>query len=105
MGKAMRLLMYCLSDHSSIFLWTTSTTTVTSHVNSLYGFLGKFKTESAYYEVDCDTRTNPTSRYTRTLVTVPSTVAHLERVVTPWETFGEAMWNAVDKHADFEILL
>ncbi|KAF9340136.1 hypothetical protein BGZ91_003334 [Linnemannia elongata] len=81
------------------------TTTVTSHVNSLYGFLGKFKTESAYYEVDCDTRTNPTSRYTRTLVTVPSTVAHLERVVTPWETFGEAMWNAVDKHADFEILL
>ncbi|KAF9138081.1 hypothetical protein BGX30_009615 [Mortierella sp. GBA39] len=81
------------------------TTTVTSHVNSLYGFLGKFKTESAYYEIDCDTRTNPTSRYTRTLVTVPSTVAHLERVVTPWETFGEAMWNAVDKHADFEILL
>ncbi|KAG0271068.1 hypothetical protein BGZ95_001187 [Linnemannia exigua] len=81
------------------------TTTVTAHVNSLYGFLGKFKTESAYYEVDCDTRTNPTSRYVRTLVTVPSTVAHLERVVTPWETFGEAMWNAVDKHADFEILL
>ncbi|KAG0371297.1 hypothetical protein BGX24_001747 [Mortierella sp. AD032] len=81
------------------------TTTVAAHVNSLYGFLGKFKTESAYYEVDCNTRTNPTSRYVRTLVTVPSTVAHLERVVTPWETFGEAMWNAVDKHADFEILL
>ncbi|KAF9907259.1 hypothetical protein EC991_011160 [Linnemannia zychae] len=81
------------------------TTTVTAHVNSLYGFLGKFKTESAYYEVYCDTRTNPTSKYVRTLVTVPSTVAHLERVVTPWETFGEAMWNAVDKHADFEILL
>ncbi|KAF9130771.1 hypothetical protein BGW39_002681 [Mortierella sp. 14UC] len=81
------------------------TTTVTAHVNSLYGFLGKFKTESAYYEVYCDTRTNPTSRYVRTLVMVPSTVAHLERVVTPWETFGEAMWNAVDKHADFEILL
>ncbi|KAF9093637.1 hypothetical protein BGX23_003082 [Mortierella sp. AD031] len=81
------------------------TTTVAAHVKSLYGFLGKVKTESAYYEIECDTRTNPTSRYVRTLVIVPSTVAHLERVVTPWETFGEAMWNAVDKDKDFEILL
>ncbi|KAG0286222.1 hypothetical protein BGZ96_009621, partial [Linnemannia gamsii] len=94
-----------VKKHSVRPWFSPITTTVTSHVNSLYGFLGKFKTESAYYEIECDTRTNPTSRYIRTLVTVPSTVAHLERVVTPWETFGEAMWNAVDKHADFEILL
>ncbi|KAF9149932.1 hypothetical protein BG015_008256 [Linnemannia schmuckeri] len=94
-----------VKKHSVCPWFSPITTTVTSHVNSLYGFLGKFKTESAYYEVECDTRTNPSSRYTRTLVTVPSTVAHLERVVTPWETFGEAMWNAVDKHTDFEILL
>ncbi|KAF9920459.1 hypothetical protein FBU30_009712 [Linnemannia zychae] len=86
-------------------IFSPITTTVPAHVDSLYGVLGKYKTESAYYEVECDTRTNPTSRYVRTLVIVPSTAAVLERVVTPWETFGEAMWNAVDKHADFEILL
>ncbi|KAF8934753.1 hypothetical protein BGZ58_005465 [Dissophora ornata] len=74
-------------------------------VNNLYGFLGPFATESAHFEIECNTRINPTSRYVRTLVTVPSKAAILDRVVTPWDTYGEVIWNAVDKHMDFEILL
>ncbi|KAI1305595.1 hypothetical protein EDD11_004886 [Mortierella claussenii] len=80
-------------------------TTMNGNVNNLYGFLGQSKSESAHFEIECDTRTNPAGRFTKTLVTVPSTVATLERVVTPWETFGEVTWNAVDKHMDFEIVL
>ncbi|KAG0329210.1 hypothetical protein BGZ99_003100 [Dissophora globulifera] len=77
----------------------------TADVNNLYGFLGPFKSESAHFEIECNTRINPTSRYDRTIVSVPSTMAILDRVVTPWETYGEVIWNAVDNHIDFEIAL
>lgn len=88
-----------------LYLPSYSLTTVHAHVSNLFGLLGSAKSESAQFEVICDTRTNPSSRYVRTLVTVPSTVAILDRVVTPWQTFGEVMWNSVDKSLDFEILL
>ncbi|KAG0006128.1 hypothetical protein BGZ79_008674 [Entomortierella chlamydospora] len=80
-------------------------TTNNANFNSLYGFLRTPKTETAHFEIECDTRINPTSRFTKTLVTVPTTIAVLDRVVTPWETFGEVIWNSVDKNMDFEILL
>ncbi|KAI7816975.1 hypothetical protein BC939DRAFT_21339 [Gamsiella multidivaricata] len=76
-----------------------------NNIRNMYGFLGPQKSESAHFEVECNTRTNPTSKYVHTIVTVPTTVAVLDRVVTPWETYGEVTWNAVDKHMDFEILL
>ncbi|KAF9360865.1 hypothetical protein BGX26_007282, partial [Mortierella sp. AD094] len=80
-------------------------TTNSANINNLFGFLGTPKTETAHFEIECDTRINPTSRFSKTLVTVPTTVAVLDRVVTPWETFGEVIWNSLDKNMDFEILL
>ncbi|KAF9565161.1 hypothetical protein EC968_004220 [Mortierella alpina] len=94
-----------VKEHGVRPLFSPVLTTVHAHVANLFGLLGSAKSESAQFEVICDTRTNPSSRYVRTLVTVPSTVAILDRVVTPWQTFGEVMWNSVDKSLDFEILL
>ncbi|KAF9953958.1 hypothetical protein BGZ72_005044 [Mortierella alpina] len=94
-----------VKEHGVRPLFSPVVTTVHEHVSHLFGLLGSAKSESAQFEVICDTRTNPSSRYTQTLVTVPSTVAILDRVVTPWKTFGEVMWNSVDKSQDFEILL
>lgn len=71
----------------------------------MFGFLGQPAVESAEFDVICDTRTNPQSRYVPTLVTVPPKVATLDRVVTPWETYAEVSWNSMDKNTDFEILL
>ncbi|CAO3574473.1 unnamed protein product [Mortierella alpina] len=94
-----------VKEHGVKPLFSPVLTTVHAHVSNLFGLLGSAKSESAQFEVICDTRTNPSSRYVRTLVTVPSTVAILDRVVTPWQTFGEVMWTSVDKSLDFEILL
>ncbi|KAF9116312.1 hypothetical protein BGX27_003620 [Mortierella sp. AM989] len=86
-------------------IFSPITTTSKADLTNMYGFLGAPKTETAHFEIECDTRINPTSRFTRTLVTVPTTIAILDRVVTPWETYGEVIWNAVEKNMDFEILL
>ncbi|KAF9994157.1 hypothetical protein BGZ65_010243 [Modicella reniformis] len=63
------------------------------------------KTETAHFEIHCDSRTNPQSNYVPTIITVPTTQAILERVVTPWETYGDVIWDAVNKRLDFQILL
>ncbi|KAF9914012.1 hypothetical protein BX616_009142 [Lobosporangium transversale] len=95
-----------ISQHRELRpIFSPIVTTINDNVNNLYGLLGSPKSESASFEIECDTRTNPTSKYTRTLVTIPSTIATLERVVTPWETYGEVTWNAMDKHMDFAIAL
>ncbi|KAG0333299.1 hypothetical protein BG000_009283 [Podila horticola] len=86
-------------------LFSPIATTSSSSVENMFGFLGQPAVESAEFAVVCDTRTNPQSRYVRTLVTVPPTVAILDRVVTPWETYAEVSWNSMDKNTDFDILL
>ncbi|KAF8929059.1 hypothetical protein BGZ52_002619 [Haplosporangium bisporale] len=83
----------------------THVTTSSSAIESMFGFLGQPAVESAEFHVICDTRTNPQSKYVRTLITVPPTVAILDRVVTPWDTYAEVSWNSMDKNTDFEILL
>ncbi|KAF9438366.1 hypothetical protein BGZ76_008396 [Entomortierella beljakovae] len=80
-------------------------TTDKRNFDNLFGFLGHHKSETANFEIECDTRINPSSRFESTIVSVPSTIAILDRVVTPWSTYGEVIWNAVEKHMDFEILL
>ncbi|KAF9430690.1 hypothetical protein BGZ94_004906 [Podila epigama] len=86
-------------------LFSPITTTTSTHINNMFGFLGQPSSESGLFEVICDTRTNPQSRYSRTLITVPPTVAILERVVAPWETYAAVTWNSMDKFTDFEIAL
>ncbi|KAK3807888.1 MAG: hypothetical protein J3Q66DRAFT_356768 [Benniella sp.] len=67
--------------------------------------LGELKSKTAHFEIMCGSRTNPQSKFTPTVIIVPSTQAVLERVVTPWETYGDVIWDAVDRHLDFQILL
>ncbi|KAF9333421.1 hypothetical protein BG006_003661 [Podila minutissima] len=86
-------------------LFSPIVTTSSSSIENMFGFLGQPAVESAEFDVICDTRTNPQSRYVPTLVTVPPKVATLDRVVTPWETYAEVSWNSMDKNTDFEILL
>ncbi|KAF9379544.1 hypothetical protein CPC16_010699 [Podila verticillata] len=86
-------------------LFSPIVTTSSSAIESMFGFLGQPAVESAEFHVICDTRTNPQSKYVRTLITVPPTVAILDRVVTPWDTYAEVSWNSMDKNTDFEILL
>ncbi|KAG0096798.1 hypothetical protein BGZ93_003968 [Podila epicladia] len=86
-------------------LFSPIVTTSSSSIENMFGFLGQPAAESAEFDVICDTRTNPQSRYVSTLVTVPPKVATLNRVVTPWETYAEVSWNSMDKNTDFEILL
>ncbi|KAG0339660.1 hypothetical protein BG004_006717 [Podila humilis] len=80
-------------------------TTESRSIENMFGFLGVPASESAEFEVICNTRTNPQSKWDPTVVIVPPTVAILERVVTPWETYAEVSWNSMDKNTDFEILL
>ncbi|KAF9189399.1 hypothetical protein BGZ51_009632 [Haplosporangium sp. Z 767] len=90
--------------HSSP-LFCPLVTTVKDHVNKFLQDRGPVRSDTAHFEVECDTRNNPSSRYVRTIVTVPTTIAILDRVVTPWKTYGEVMWDSLDKSQDFEFLL
>ncbi|KAF9207678.1 hypothetical protein BGZ49_010787 [Haplosporangium sp. Z 27] len=94
-----------LKDRRIQPVFSPITTTKGVNIENMYGFLGTPKTESAHFEIECETRINPTSRFVPTRVIVPTTIAVLDRVVTPWETFGEVIWSALDKNMDFEILL
>ncbi|KAF9586523.1 hypothetical protein BGW38_003209 [Lunasporangiospora selenospora] len=51
------------------------------------------------------TTTNTESINNLTLVTIPSKKAVLERVVTPWKTYTEVTWSAMDRDVDFEVVL
>lgn len=67
--------------------------------------LGGPKSETAHFEIKCGSRINPQSPFEDTVIIVPTTQAILERVVTPWETFGDVVWDSLDKRLDFQILL
>lgn len=86
------------------FLLGCSTTTSQDNIEGLFGYLGNPTVDTAQYEVFCNSRNNPLSRWVDTLMTIPSNKAILERVVTPWVTFGEVTWNALDRNLDFELL-
>ncbi|KAF9347990.1 hypothetical protein BGX34_002763, partial [Mortierella sp. NVP85] len=80
-------------------------TTKAAVANKFRRNLSDPKSETAHFEIICGSRTNPQSKFTPTVITVPSTQAVLERVVTPWETYGDVIWDAVDRNLDFQILL
>jgi len=75
------------------------------NIESLFGYLGHPTVDTAQYEVFCNSRNNPNVRWTETMITIPSNKAVLDRVVLPWETFGEVTWNGLDRDLDFELLL
>ncbi|KAG0244289.1 hypothetical protein BGX31_009368 [Mortierella sp. GBA43] len=80
-------------------------TTKVAGINRLRKTLGVPKSETAHFEIMCGSRTNPQLNFVPTIIRVPSAQAILDRVVTPWETYGDVIWDGVDKHLDFQILL
>ncbi|KAG0222094.1 hypothetical protein BGW41_006215 [Actinomortierella wolfii] len=57
----------------------------------------------SYFEVQCRSRSNPSSPYTPTIIKVPSDKAVLEWVVTPWESFGSVKLDSLDMEFGMEL--